>query len=581
MSIRYKILSLFVLAVLLPVLLLSVVLISISRGAILESIFQQQQETALRATERIRNQVELHKNLLENILKITDGLPRARQIEAARELVSRNNISFSEISLLNDRGQELWKISRKGLVKDLVDRSRRGEFRFARQGGLFISSMQFSTEREPFIIISVANPAHRERNIIVAKITLDDIWKWVSEIKVGETGQAFIVDYKGNLIAHPEPERVWAHSNFSNLPVVRDFMAHLDKPQPSDERWSKYRDERGEKVVAWYRSLSPLINWAVITQIPEKEVYYPIHRMYRNIFFWTAFWTCVFLFVGFQLVQRITNPLSLLKSGVAQISQGKLDIKLDIRTGDEIEDLAKNFEKMATALKELESLRQDLTRMIIHDLKSPLSGIMGSLDYLESGMLGDVTDEQKKIISLAKKSSESLLVMIQNLLDVAKMEEGKLELRKIKFDLAQLITERKHAYEALATNEGKIITVDMAPGVPHVVAEQHLIERVINNLLTNAVNHTSSGGKIILRLKKPNDNFVEVSVADNGVGIPPEYRDKIFEKFVQVERKQAHLRTGAGLGLTFCKMVIETHGGNIRVESELNKGSAFIFTLPL
>jgi signal transduction histidine kinase len=103
---------------------------------------------------------------------------------------------------------------------------------------------------------------------------------------------------------------------------------------------------------------------------------------------------------------------------------------------------------------------------------------------------------------------------------------------------------------------------------------------VLNNLITNAINHTTSGATITLRARKTGDS-VEVSVSDTGVGIPPEYREKIFEKFVQVERKQARLRTGAGLGLTFCKMVVETHGGKIRVESELNKGSAFIFTIPV
>jgi len=318
---------------------------------------------------------------------------------------------------------------------------------------------------------------------------------------------------------------------------------------------------------------------AVITQIPAREVYEPIRRMYKNIFFWTLFWTAVFLFVGYQLVARIIGPLSLLESGTRQISQGRLDIKLGISTGDEIEALAHNFEKMAQALKKLEEIKQDLTRMIIHDLKSPLSGIMGSLDYLESGLLGEMSADQKKIVTLARKSSESMLEMIQNLLDVAKMEEGKLELKKEEFDLAALARERIQQFETLVKNEQKTLETDFADGIPRISAERHLIERVLNNLISNAIHHTSAGGNIVIGIKKL-EGFVEASVSDNGAGIPPEYLDKIFEKFVQVERRKAQLRTGAGLGLTFCRMVIETHGGRIRVESELNKGSSFIFTLP-
>jgi signal transduction histidine kinase len=195
-------------------------------------------------------------------------------------------------------------------------------------------------------------------------------------------------------------------------------------------------------------------------------------------------------------------------------------------------------------------------------------------------MMGEISPDQKKIVTLAKKSSENMLDMIQNLLDVAKMEEGKLELKKEEFDLKIMAAERKQEFETLVKNERKTISVEIAGEIPMISAEKHLIERVINNLISNAVHHTSSGGKIFVGIKKI-EGFVEVSVSDDGAGIPPEYLDKIFEKFVQVDRRKAQLRTGAGLGLTFCRMVVETHGGKIRVESELNKGSAFIFTLPV
>ena len=173
-----------------------------------------------------------------------------------------------------------------------------------------------------------------------------------------------------------------------------------------------------------------------------------------------------------------------------------------------------------------------------------------------------------------------MLVMIQNLLDVAKMEEEKLELRKEPVDIAALILDRLQHFEALAVTEKKTITASVDKSIPPVNMDKSLIERVINNLLTNALHHTSSGGVIKLGVKN-SDGFAEVTIADNGEGIPEEYREKIFEKFVQVKKKQAHLRTGTGLGLTFCKMVVETHGGSIRVDSELGKGSAFIFKIPM
>jgi len=571
MSLRYKIISIFILAVVLPALLFGVVLTSISRRSLKNSIFYQQQEIVKRLADRINSQIDRHQRLLV-VYRDISVLSRGRQIDVAKDILLLGD-SFTEISLVDSRGVEVWKYKRgEGLSRDLYGKPRR-EFLKIPQGNFFISQVYFSNKRHPFITLAV--PLSNGRGALAAKLDFDQMWEWIAEVKIGQSGNAFVVDKKGNLLAHMETERVLAHSNFQNLPVVEDF---INGREPSPERWSRYKDERGEEVVALYQTL-PKLGWAVITQIPAREVYEPIRSMYNNILFWTLFWTVVFLIVGYQLVQRIIGPLSLLESGTRQISQGRLDITLDIKTGDEIEALAQNFEKMALALKKLEEIKQDLTRMIIHDLKSPLSGIMGSLDYLESGMMGEITPDQRKVVTLAKKSSESMLEMIQNLLDVAKMEEGKLELKKEKFDIAALVQERKQQFETLVKNEQKTISVDIQAGVPPVSAEKNLIERVLNNLISNAVHHTSGGGNIVVSVKKI-EGFVEVRVSDDGAGIPPEYLEKIFEKFVQVERKKVQLRTGAGLGLTFCRMVVVTHGGSIRVESELNKGSSFIFTLP-
>ncbi len=540
MSLRYKIISIFILAVVLPALLFGFVLTSISRKSLRDSIFYRQQEIVKRLADRINTQIDRHQKLLF-VNRDIAGLSRSKQIDAARGILLLGN-SFTEISLVDQRGMEVWKYRRiEGLSRDIYGRPHR-EYLKIPQGNLFISQVYFSSKRQPYITLAV--PLSNGKGALAAKLDFGQMWEWIAEVKIGESGNAFVVDKKGNLLAHMETERVLAHSNFSNLPVVEDFM---NGREPSPSRWSRYKDERGEEVVALYQAL-PKPGWAVITQIPAREVYSPIRSMYNSIFFWTLFWTAVFLFVGYQLVKRIIGPLSLLESGTRQISQGRLDIKLDIRTGDEIEALAQNFEKMAQALKRLEDIKQDLTRMIIHDLKSPLSGIMGSLDYLESGMMGEISPDQKKIVTLAKKSSESMLDMIQNLLDVAKMEEGKLELRKEKFDITALVQERQLQFETLVRNEQKCMDIDVKEGMIEVTAEKHLIERVLNNLISNAVHHTSSGGKIVLSVKRLGD-LVEIRVSDDGAGIPPEYLEKIFEKFVQVERRKARCAPEPGSAL--------------------------------
>ncbi|HBU70077.1 MAG TPA: hypothetical protein DEE98_06790 [Elusimicrobia bacterium] len=570
LSLRYKILIIFTLAIVLPAVILSVVISSTARKAIRKSIFDQQQELVNRVADRISSQIERHQELLAFNRDIS-RMPRKGQLETAREMIKQGP-AFSEVALIDKTGRELWKYKRSGLLKGSPKGISR-EYQAALRVRNFKSQVYFTGQRTPYIVLGVQLNGF---GALVSKLELEQMWQWISEVRIGDTGQAFVVSHKGDLIAHREPERVWAHSNFSELPIVKDY---IENRKVTSDEWREYTDERGEEVVALYQAL-PSLGWAVISQIPAREVYEPVRRMRQNVILWTVVFVGIFLYAGLKFVQKIINPIEILKTGATQISHGKMDIELDIKTGDELEELAHNFEKMARDLKSLEQLRQDLIRMIIHDLKSPLSGIMGSLDYLDSGMLGAFTAEQAKIISLAKNSSETMLVMIQNLLDVAKMEEEKLELRKEPVDIAALILDRLQHFEALAVTEKKTITASVDKSIPPVNMDKSLIERVINNLLTNALHHTSSGGVIKLGVKN-SDGFAEVTIADNGEGIPEEYREKIFEKFVQVKKKQAHLRTGTGLGLTFCKMVVETHGGSIRVDSELGKGSAFIFKIPM
>ncbi|MCX5782741.1 MAG: sensor histidine kinase [Elusimicrobia bacterium] len=568
LSIRYKVLVLFAAAIVLPAVFFGIIITSISRQTLRDSIFYRQEEIVSRLADRINAQLDLHLKLLSLKSDIV-SLPEAQKTKYIKNIFDKGN-AFSEIAILDSKGKEQFrypKVSLKKKDKRKSDSIKSAVFKNN------VSQVFLSDKDNPsmFIKTPISN-----KNSIVAKLDFKQILAWINEIKIGESGLAFIVDKKGNLIAHREIERVQVRSNFANLPVVKDF---INSKGSSAKKWREYYDERNQKVVALYKSI-PRLGWAVVTQIPSKEVYEPITNMYNSIIVWTAFWIIIFLFIGLSFVKRIIDPLTLLRSGAEKISKGNLDIKLNIRTGDEIEDLARNFETMAGELKKLEIMKEDLIRMIIHDLKSPLTGIMGSLDYMRDGLSGELSPDQKDMIDLAKRSSENMVVMIQNLLDIAKMEEGKLELKKEKVNVRELLQSRHKEFSLQTLNEQKEISINVQEDLPEIEIEKNLIERVINNLINNAIKHTSSGGKIEISAEREED-FLKITISDNGPGIPKEFKEKIFEKFVQLERQKSQLRTGAGLGLTFCKMAVEAHGGTIWVESEQDKGSSFILTLPL
>ena len=565
LSLRYKVLSLFAAAIVFPALFFSVIITSIGKNNLKESIFCRQEEIVSRLADRINDQLDLHLKLLSlrNDIQTLTSVQKKKFILGIFE----KGGAFSQIHILDPKNREVYQFSKPGSGKTRGVSLRSLVFKNS------VSRVFPSDNGKPYVFLKVPL---KNKYSVVARLGFPQLSSWIGEIKIGELGQAFIVDEKGNLIAHREAERVLAGSNFENLPVVQDF---INNRESSPKRWREYFDERGKKVVSLYKAI-PRLGWAAVTQIPAEEVYQPIANMNKSMIIWTLCWTVVFLFVGLGFVKKIVDPLILLRAGAEKISGGNLDIKLNIKTGDEIEDVARNFEKMAEDLKKLETMREDLTKMVVHDLKSPLSGIMGGLDYLDSGLLGALTHDQAGIIRIAKKSSENMLALIQNILDIAKIEAGKLELKKEKVNIAELLNNKHKEFGAQAVNEEKEFALEVDQSLPEVEVEKHLIERVVNNLITNAIKHTSSKGMIRLSASKDKD-FVRISVSDNGPGIPEGFREKIFEKFVQIERNKSGLRTGAGLGLTFCKMAVEAHGGKIWVEKGLDNGSSFIFTLPV
>jgi signal transduction histidine kinase len=226
-------------------------------------------------------------------------------------------------------------------------------------------------------------------------------------------------------------------------------------------------------------------------------------------------------------------------------------------------------------LRRLEKLRDELTHMVIHDLGNPLLVIFSFLDILEFNEKQNLSAGAKRFISLARLSAEELRDMITSILDVSRMGAGEMKLKREPCDLDVLVRAVLDSNQPMPGS--RTVTLDAPEPYLAVTADMALLRRVIQNLLSNALSHTPSGGEVDIAVTASHSD-VRVAVTDKGPGIAPEYHKRIFEKFGQVEDQGN--RTGTGLGLTFCKMVVEAHGGSIGVESEVGKGSTFWFTLP-
>lgn len=231
---------------------------------------------------------------------------------------------------------------------------------------------------------------------------------------------------------------------------------------------------------------------------------------------------------------------------------------------------------------EIQKAREVITETLVHDLRSPMSAVVGALDFMDVTLpekdRGAVIEQSMRV---AQSGSRRVLGLIDALLDISHLQSGQMGLEFVPMDIFSIVDVLMPDFTLMANEYGIIIRNDIPKGLPVITADQDKIVRVLSNLLDNAVKFTPAGGQVIISASLVSEDIVAVHVEDSGPGIPEEYREKIFERFWQVPGQRTR-RRGSGLGLAFCKLAIEAHGGKIWVDSPQGKsGSIFTFTLPI
>jgi two-component system sensor histidine kinase/response regulator len=226
-------------------------------------------------------------------------------------------------------------------------------------------------------------------------------------------------------------------------------------------------------------------------------------------------------------------------------------------------------------LLELEKLRDDMRNMIVHDLRTPLTSLIVGMDMLAGD--GDLTETQRLMMDISREGGQTLLGMINDLLDVEKMESGATRLQYTELSAAALVGTAIKQVSSLAAMEETAIVTDIAPDLPPFAGDENKLSRTLVNLIANAIKFTRAGAVNVIASQDVPDK-IRFAVIDTGSGIPPEAFERIFEKFGQLD---AHTKVGTGLGLAFCKLAVEAHGGTINVDSTMGVGSTFWFTVPV
>jgi signal transduction histidine kinase len=280
------------------------------------------------------------------------------------------------------------------------------------------------------------------------------------------------------------------------------------------------------------------------------------------------------------MTRKITRPLSLLTEKTKEIARGDYSGSLKINSPPEIKAFAEAFNSMSLRLQEVEKVKSDFFSLMSHELRTPLTSIKEGTNLLLEGIGGDITEKQKKLLSIIAQESNRLITLVNSLLDLSKMEAGMMEFSFRKEALVPLVQQVIKEIEPISEAKQVRLKTDFEAGLPPVRLDRERILQALRNLLGNALKFTSNNGEIFIATRKV-PKGIEVSIRDTGVGIAKELLPSIFEKFRQATLTKATKIQGTGLGLAVVKHIIQGHGGTVWAESELGQGSTFFFFLPL
>lgn len=524
--------------------------------------------------------------------------------------------SITEAMHLDSAGRETLRVSRlaRHRVGSGADYSQDPRFLAAQTGALYFGPVYFRRESEPYMTIALPLKGP-DAGIAVAEVNLKFFWDVISHSRLGQAGYAYVVDSGGILIAHPDLGLVLQKTPLGGLPQVRAALAATPPPPGKGGSGAEIGvDLAGREVLTGHAAIPPM-SWHVFVEQPVREAFSPLYAAMLR--------TGVLLLVGLALsaaaslvlTRRMLRPIHALQEGAARIGAGSLDERISLQTGDELEALAEQFNRMAAQVQESyanlegkvrerttdlsEALRalQEKTQQLevasrhksvflasmSHEFRTPMHAIIGCSEILLDPSLPVTEQERSQFLRDILVNGRHLLALINNLLDLSRIETGRLDLRIEPTAVRDVLDAVHGTMRPLAAKKRIQFELEYANGSGLVPMDAMRMRQTLVNLVGNALKFTPEGGRVWVRsfLSQPDGNL-RIEVEDTGPGIPAEERERIFVEFQQVPVAQAAGRPeGAGLGLTLARSFVEMHGGRLWVESEVGRGSTFIITLPV
>ncbi len=473
--------------------------------------------------------------------------------------------------------------------------------REALEGRLFISDVSLSnTTNLPEVIIT--NPIRKNgtiTGIIGARVSIENLYMIIEGIDIGRSGEIFLVNNKGELIFHKDRFRI-LHENINNNFAVKEVI--YEKRGVGD-----YINYKGENVLGSYYWLA-LYRWGLIVEQNRDEAYADMMTLEKETAVISIFAVFCVVLVAIVISKRMTEPIESLKNGGVNLVKGhfkpisvtskneigelteifnqtaqelleirkKLETKIELANKD-LEEKNKELILANEELKKLDGLKSDFLSLVSHELKTPLSAIRTSAEFLDSKETVE-PDIRKEMLDNVISNVDRLTRLINDILDLSKIEAGKMEFYYEKVNVKEIAKVAIENIRYLALKNNIAVSMEIPEKLSPVIADRDKIIIVLNNLLSNSLKFIHNGGRVLLSAIEEKDNIL-IRVEDDGIGIDEDKIGKIFDKFYQADSSSRRKTGGSGLGLTISSGIIKAHGSEISVESEPRKGSVFYFKL--
>lgn len=502
---------------------------------------------------------------------------------------------YKSIWLMNADGNEIGGVANgNAFLRDSLLNRREDEVFFRPQRGeIFFSNVRV-INRTPELSISV--PIYDENDVFVgavaAIIDLETTWDVIRDFQLGQTGYVMLLDRRGNIMVHPDNQIVDAQYNLA------DAEAFVRALRGQAIGIYTYNSPFAGNVIA---SAIPIAgpNWVLMVERPTQEAFAPIQQAVQNIILGLLIAVFVSGLISALLSRQIARPIVSLRNTVQQFGTGDFDIRSDIRAQDEIGQLARGFNDMATRLKtrideisqkneelrlanekvlEASRLKDEFLATMSHELRTPLSAILGFSGVL---LMDEQLDEEQTFqVERIESNSTRLLNIINDILDISRIQAGRMTFHPVPLNIRAMIEQIHAQLEVLAKDRKIGFNYSISDDVPaEVMLDEDAFIKILTNLCSNGIKFTHKGS-VDITVNRNSDQLV-IQVSDTGIGIPAHMQDVIFEEFRQADSSSKRAYGGTGLGLAIVRRLAMSLGGTVSVRSKVNEGSTFTVTLPL